>query len=103
MTANAAVDAGLRQSRETTVVAHLEAENQHDVEATLATFKHGAARTELPGGQIADGADAVAATYRELFAARPDLHFDITPGSLCDTPPDSAIGRYSCRADTRRV
>jgi hypothetical protein len=83
MTETAEVDTGLRQSREATVLAHLEADNQHDVAATLATFKPGAARTELPGGEIADGPDAVADTYRELFTALPDLHFDIKPGSLC--------------------
>jgi predicted ester cyclase len=82
MTEAAEVDAGLRQSREQTVLAHLEAENRQDVAATLATFKPGAARTELPG-EVADGPDAVAATYRELFTALPDMHFDIKPGSLC--------------------
>jgi predicted ester cyclase len=34
-------------------------------------------------GEVADGPDAVAATYRELFTALPDMHFDIKPGSLC--------------------
>lgn len=64
MTEAAEVDAGLRQSREQTVVAHLEAENRQDVAATLATFKPGAARTELPG-EVAEGPDAVAASaYR---------------------------------------
>jgi len=82
MTEAAEVDAGLRQSREQTVLAHLEAENRRDVAATLATFKPGAARTELPG-EVNDGPDAVAATYRGLFTALPDLHFDIEPGSLC--------------------
>lgn len=82
MTEATELDAGLRQSREQTVLAHLEAENRQNVAATLATFKPGAARTELPG-EVADGPDAVAANYRELFAALPDLHFDIKPGSLC--------------------
>ena len=59
MTEAAEVDGGLRQSREQTVLAHLEAENRQDVAATLATFKPGAARTELPG-EVADGPDAVA-------------------------------------------
>jgi hypothetical protein len=36
----------------------------------------------LPG-EVAEGPDAVAATYRELFSALPDMHFDIKPGSLC--------------------
>ena len=83
MTETAEVDAGRRQLREQTVLAHLEAENRQDVAATLATFKPGAARTELPGGEVADGPDAVAATYRELFTALPDMHFDIKPGTLC--------------------
>jgi steroid delta-isomerase-like uncharacterized protein len=83
MTGTAGVEAGLRQSRETTVLAHLEAENRQDVAATLATFKPGAARTELPGGDVADGPDAVADTYRELFTALSDMHFDVKPGSLC--------------------
>src|ERR1700758_5879724 len=82
MTEAAEVDAGLRQSREQTVLAHLEAENRQDVVPPLAPFKPGAARTELPG-EVADGRDAVAANYRELFTALPDLHFDIEPGSLC--------------------
>ncbi len=82
MTEAADVDAGLRRLREKTVLAHLEAENEHDIAATLATFKSGAARTELPG-EVADGFDAVADSYRELFAAFPDMRFDIDPGSLC--------------------
>ena len=78
------IEASLRHSREATVLAHFEAENQQDVEATLATFKSGAARSELPGGEIADGPRAVADTYRELFTALPDMRFDdVDPGSLC--------------------
>lgn len=84
MTETAGIEASLRHSREATVLAHLAAENQQDVEATLTTFKSGAARTELPGGEIADGPRAVAETYRELFTALPDVRFDdVDPGSLC--------------------
>lgn len=80
----AIVDAGLRQSREATVLAHLEAEKHRDLEATLATFKAGAARLELPGGEVADGPAEVAATYRDLFQAFPDLSFpELKPGSFC--------------------
>ena len=61
MTETEKVDAGRRQLREQTVLAHFEADNRQDVAATLATFKPGAARTELPGGEVADGPDAVAA------------------------------------------
>lgn len=67
-----------------TVLAHLEAEKNRDLDATLATFKGGAARLELPGGEIADGPDEVADTYRDLFSAFPDLSIpDLEPGSLC--------------------
>ena len=82
MTETAGVEASRRQSRENTVLAHLEAENRQDIPATLATFKSGAVRTELPG-EVADGHDAVAAAYRELFTALPDMHFDIEDSSLC--------------------
>ena len=76
--------ARLLQSRETTVLAHLEAEKNRDLDATLATFKAGVARLELPGGEIADGPDEVAATYRALFSAFPDLSApDLDRGSLC--------------------
>src|SRR5271169_6482486 len=67
-------EAGLRQSRETTVLAHLDAEKHRDLDATLATFKVGAARLELPGGEVADGPDEVADTYRHLFTGFPDLN-----------------------------
>jgi predicted ester cyclase len=77
-------EAGLRQSREATVLAHLQAEKNRDVDATLATFKAGAARLELPGGEIADGPEKVADTYRDFFNAFPDLSIpDLDPGSLC--------------------
>ncbi|MEB3980980.1 ester cyclase [Mycobacterium sp. 663a-19] len=80
----ATLDAGLRQSREATVLAHLDAETHRDLEATLATFRAGAARLELPGGEIADGPEEVADTYRALFDAFPDLSIpDLKPGSLC--------------------
>lgn len=77
-------DAGQRRSREETVFAHLHAEQQRDLEATLATFNAGRARLELPGGEVADGPVEVADTYRELFQAFPDLSIhDLEPGSLC--------------------
>jgi predicted ester cyclase len=79
----ATVDASLRQSREATVLAHLDAEKHRDLEATLATFKVGAARLELPGGEVADGPAEVADTYRALFHAFPDLSIpDLELGSL---------------------
>jgi predicted ester cyclase len=83
MTGTVGAEATLRQSRETVVLAHLEAERQQNVDATLATFKVGGGRLELPGGEIADGANEVAETYRHLFAAFPDLTApDPEPGTL---------------------
>jgi predicted ester cyclase len=84
MTGKTDVEARLRQLRETTVLAHLEAEKNRDLDAVLVTFKAGAARLELPGGEIADGPDEVADTYRNLFSAFPDLSApDLEPESLC--------------------
>jgi predicted ester cyclase len=92
MTGTTEAEARLRQSREATVLAHLEAEKNRDLDAVLATFKAGAARLELPGGEIADGPDEVADTYRDLFNAFPDLSApDLEPGSLCHHG-DSVIG-----------
>jgi predicted ester cyclase len=83
MTGTVGAEAILRQSREMVVLAHLEAEKQRDVDATLATFKAGGGRLELPGGEVADGSDEVAETYRDLFTAFPDLTApDPEPGTL---------------------
>ena len=76
-------DTGLQQSREKTVLAHLEAEKRRDVDATLATFKVGVARLELPGEEVIDGRSLVVDAYRELFTAFPDRGFpDLEPGQL---------------------
>ena len=76
-------DTGLQQSREKTVLAHLEAEKRRDVDATLATFKAEVARLELPGEEVIDGRTLVVDTYRELFTAFPDRGLpDLEPGSL---------------------
>jgi len=66
-----------------TVLDHLNAEKERDVDATLATFKAGGGRLELPGGEVADGPGEVADTYRDLFTAFPDLTApDPEPGTL---------------------
>jgi len=53
----------------------------------------------LPG-EVADGPDAVAATYRELFTALPDMHFDTKPGSLCHH--DHRVMTEMCMRGTHR-
>ncbi|KUI40185.1 ester cyclase [Mycobacterium sp. GA-2829] len=65
----------LRQQRETTVRAHIEAENRHDIEATIATFHR--PRYEV-NGEPSDGEEAVRELLRSLMHALPDLHAETT-------------------------
>ncbi|HJR25336.1 MAG TPA: ester cyclase, partial [Acidimicrobiales bacterium] len=59
--------------REALVLAHVDAENRHDVDATVATF--GSPRYEV-NGQPVDGAEGVRALLDGLFTAFPDLHIE---------------------------
>jgi steroid delta-isomerase-like uncharacterized protein len=72
----AAVDdtTNLRQRREAIVTEHAEAENRHDVEATIATFHH--ARYEV-NGVPSDGDEAVRELLQGLMIGLPDLHAEI--------------------------
>jgi steroid delta-isomerase-like uncharacterized protein len=61
----------LRDAREAVVREHMESENRHDFDATLATFSH--PRYEIiPTGQVHDGADAVMEYFRASRVAFPD-------------------------------
>jgi steroid delta-isomerase-like uncharacterized protein len=63
--------AELRAQREAIVRRHMESENAHDFDTTIATFGH--PRYELiPSGQIHDGEAAVRAYFRESRGAFPD-------------------------------
>ena len=64
----------LQQRREAIVKQHAEAENRHDVEATIATFYH--PRYEL-NGQVRDGEVAVRELLQGLMNGFPDLHAEI--------------------------
>jgi steroid delta-isomerase-like uncharacterized protein len=64
----------LRQGREAIVNRHMEAELQHDIEATIATFAH--PRYEL-NGVPSDGAEAVRELLQGLMQGFPDLQIDI--------------------------
>lgn len=65
-------DNGLRTRRERAVHAHLDAENSHDVEATVTTFHH--PRYEVaPLGVVSDGPAAVRELATGLFRGFPDL------------------------------
>ncbi|MBL8661622.1 MAG: ester cyclase [Candidatus Odyssella sp.] len=66
----------LRARREAVIRAHAEAENRHDVEATLRTFDH--PRYEVvPLGDPIDGADNVRDLLAGLFAGFPDFCVEI--------------------------
>jgi predicted ester cyclase len=64
----------LRQRREEIVNQHAEAENRHDVEATIASFHH--PRYEFNGAP-SDGAEAVRELLQGLMHGLPDLHIDL--------------------------
>jgi steroid delta-isomerase-like uncharacterized protein len=64
----------LRQCREAIVKQHAEAENRHDVEATIATFHR--PRYEV-NGQPCDGEAAVRELLQGLMDGFPDLHAEI--------------------------
>ena len=61
----------LRQRREAIVNQHADAENRHDVEATIATFHH--PRYEV-NGVPSDGEAAVRELLQGLMHGLPDLH-----------------------------
>lgn len=63
----------LRQRREAIVNQHIEVENRHDVEATIATFHH--PRYEV-NGESSDGPEAVRELLQDLMNGFPDLHVE---------------------------
>ena len=61
----------LREHRERLVREHMESENRHEFDVTMATFHH--PRYEIiPTGEVHDGEEAVAAYFAESRAAFPD-------------------------------
>jgi len=70
------IDSRLRERREATLSALLEAQNRHDVDASLACFAH--PRYELIGNQrVYDGAEDVRRYYATTFGAFPDISFEL--------------------------
>lgn len=70
------VEEALRARREATVREHVDAENRHDVEATVATFDR--ARYEvMPLGDPSDGADAVRELLQGLMDGFPDFNAEV--------------------------
>ena len=63
--------ADLRARREAVVIEHMESENTHDYDVTMATFAH--PRYEIvPTGDVFDGTDRVLEYFRESRTAFPD-------------------------------
>src|SRR6188508_342580 len=61
----------LRNAREANVREHMDSENRHEFEATIATFGH--PRYEIvPTGDVFDGADEVMGYFETSRAAFPD-------------------------------
>jgi steroid delta-isomerase-like uncharacterized protein len=61
----------LRETRERIVREHMESENRHEFDVTLATFEH--PRYEIvPTGDVYDGTDEVSRYFAETRAAFPD-------------------------------
>jgi steroid delta-isomerase-like uncharacterized protein len=61
----------LRETRERIVREHMESENRHEFDVTMATFDH--PRYEIvPTGEVHDGEQEVAAYFAESRAAFPD-------------------------------
>jgi steroid delta-isomerase-like uncharacterized protein len=61
----------LRERREAVVREHMESENVHDFDRTLATFDH--PRYEIiPTGEVHDGSEEVMAYFKESRTAFPD-------------------------------
>ena len=61
----------LREQREAIVRQHMESENVHDFDTTIATFAH-PRYALIPTGQVHDGEAAVRAYFRETRTAFPD-------------------------------
>jgi len=66
-----AVESDMRATRERIVREHMESENRHEFDVTMATFHH--PRYEIvPTGDVYDGEEQVAAYFAESRTAFPD-------------------------------
>lgn len=65
----------LRIRREEIVMRHIDAENRHDINGTLATFDH-PAYDVVALEEVFDGAGAVRAFWESMFAGFPDFHIE---------------------------
>jgi steroid delta-isomerase-like uncharacterized protein len=85
-----ALTTDLRERRLALVREHMESENRHEFDATMATFDH--PRYEIvPTGDIYDGADEVAEYFRITRAAFPDQRNENTILHVAD---DAVIAEF---------
>jgi steroid delta-isomerase-like uncharacterized protein len=70
------VDSAVREAREALVREHMESENRHEFDATLATFGH--PRYELIAtGEVFDGEEEVSEYYKASRTAFPDQRNEV--------------------------
>jgi steroid delta-isomerase-like uncharacterized protein len=67
-----AVAPELRTAREQIVREHMESENRHEFDVTLATFADHPRYEIMPTGEVHDGADEVSRYFKETRTAFPD-------------------------------
>jgi steroid delta-isomerase-like uncharacterized protein len=85
-----ALTTDLRERRLAIVREHMESENRHEFDATMATFDH--PRYEIvPTGDVYDGADEVAEYFRITRAAFPDQRNENTTLHVAD---DAVIAEF---------
>lgn len=83
-------DAELRQRREAVAREHMESENRHDFDATMATFAR--PRYEIiPTGDVYEGTDAVTEYFRATRTAFPDQRNELRKLWLTD---DAVIAEF---------
>ncbi len=79
---DAALQTSLRQTRDATVREHVDAENRHDPDTTVATFSDSKASYDIPAfgdaGQVPDH-DAIRGLFVGMFSVFPDFHIEAGP------------------------
>jgi steroid delta-isomerase-like uncharacterized protein len=87
----------LRERREAIVREHMESENVHEFDVTLATFSH--PRYEIiPTGEVHDGEEAVLRYFQETRAAFPDQRNELVALHHAD---DSVIVEFILKGTHR--
>jgi steroid delta-isomerase-like uncharacterized protein len=84
----------LREQRERLVRDHMESENTHDFDVTLATFAEHPRYEIVPTGEVYDGAPEVSRYYEETRTAFPDQRNELIALHHAD---DSVIAEFWLR------